>query len=61
VHDVGYSFVPPPRGGPGVTVAPGETDDANDHESNEGDHRVRDHLLGTVLIPYGTQDPPRTQ
>jgi hypothetical protein len=44
-----------------MTVAPAQTDDANDHESNDEDDRVRDHLLGTVLIPHGTQDPPRTQ
>jgi DNA-binding response OmpR family regulator len=61
VHEVGYRFVPPSRGGPGMTVAPAQTDDANDHESNNEDDRVRDHLLGTVLIPHGTHDPPRTQ
>jgi DNA-binding response OmpR family regulator len=47
VHNVGYRFVRPSRGGLGMTAAPGETDDANDHESNDED-RVRDHLLGTV-------------
>ena len=40
VRDVGYKLVRPRRGGLGMAVAPGQTDDANDHKASRTTQRA---------------------
>jgi DNA-binding winged helix-turn-helix (wHTH) protein len=73
VRNVGYELVRPSHGDLGMAVAPGETDDANDHEKqqtpdhvtpgtqdDEGLQQIR-HEIGIPCRRHGEAQPTRRQ